>query len=143
MIIRADEGMMIKSEHYTECNNKNGAADEKRNNGKFSLHQKIHDVVRMIPYGRVSTYGRISKMVGRCTARMVGYAMAALPDGSDVPWHRVINREGRVSQRSGGDGEIIQRKMLELEGVEFDRHGRVDLASRLWPEVENDSTPGA
>ena len=106
---------------------------------RLSLHGKIHDVVRTIPYGRVSTYGRVSKAVGRCTARMVGYAMAALPEGSDVPWHRVINREGRVSLRSGGDGDVIQRRLLELEGVVFDLQGRVDLAEYLWSGPDSDS----
>ncbi|MFH1134699.1 MAG: MGMT family protein [Pseudomonadota bacterium] len=99
----------------------------------LSPRRNIYKLVKAIPHGRVSTYGRVSKMVGRCTARMVGYAMAALPEGSDVPWHRVINREGRVSLRSGGDGDIIQRKLLELEGVTFDGQDRVDLEKYLWP----------
>jgi methylated-DNA-protein-cysteine methyltransferase-like protein len=63
---------------------------------------------------------------------MVGYAMAALPAGSDVPWQRVINARGEVSARSGGGGTARQRERLEAEGVYFDARGRVDLARAGW-----------
>ena len=59
----------------------------------------------------------------------------ALPDGSDVPWHRVINARGEVSARSGGRTfEVIQRTLLEAEGVTFDPRGRVDLERFRWEE---------
>ncbi len=96
------------------------------------LHETIHDVVRTIPKGRVATYGQIAVIVERCTPRMVGYAMAAVPFGTDVPWHRVINAQGRVSARGGGDGAETQRVLLEAEGVAFDESGRVDLARVGW-----------
>ncbi len=63
---------------------------------------------------------------------MVGYAMAALPEGSDVPWQRVINHQGRVSERTQGHGKEIQRTLLELEGIQFDDRDRVDLGQVLW-----------
>ena len=103
-----------------------------KNNQDKSVYERIYDQVRRIPYGRVSTYGRIAGLAGGATARMVGYAMASLPDDSDVPWQRVINREGKVSPRKSGSGEIIQRKMLELEGVEFNDRDSVDLKIYLW-----------
>ena len=81
-----------------------------------------------MPPGRITTYGRIARQAG-CTARTVGFAMAALPAGHDVPWHRVINSQGKVSQRHDGDGSLMQRLMLEAEGVHFDSQGWVDLAA--------------
>jgi methylated-DNA-protein-cysteine methyltransferase-like protein len=82
----------------------------------------------------VATYGQVAKAAGLPGhARQVGYAMAALPDGSDVPWHRVLNARGEVSRRSGGRAfEHIQRALLEAEGVTFDAHGRVDLSRFRW-----------
>ncbi|MDE2197060.1 MAG: MGMT family protein [Gammaproteobacteria bacterium] len=98
-----------------------------------SLYARIYTAVRRIPRGRVSSYGRIARQVGGCTARQVGYAMAALPAGSAVPWHRVINHRGEISGRRAGDGAALQRARLESEGVDFDRRGRVDLRQRGWP----------
>lgn len=91
------------------------------------LYSRIYALVRRIPPGRVTTYGVIAREVG-CTAHTVGFAMAALPTGSDVPWQRVINSQGKVSPRRDGDGDFIQRQLLEAEGVRFDARGRVDLA---------------
>ena len=96
------------------------------------LYEKIYHVVRQIPVGKVATYGQIAKIVDRCTARMVGYAMAALPSNVDVPWQRVINQRGEISRRSHGDGSLRQRKLLEAEGIQFDRRGRIDLQKGRW-----------
>jgi methylated-DNA-protein-cysteine methyltransferase-like protein len=96
------------------------------------LHERIHAVVRLIPAGRVATYGQVAAIVGDCSARMVGYAMAALPYDTDVPWQRVINRMGKVSPRSGGSGAAWQRQLLEAEGLHFDDDGRVDFAVAGW-----------
>ena len=65
------------------------------------LYERIYAVVHHIPPGQVATYGQIARMVGRCTARAVGYAMAALPCDTDVPWHRVINSQDKISPRYG------------------------------------------
>jgi methylated-DNA-protein-cysteine methyltransferase-like protein len=65
---------------------------------------------------------------------MVGYAMAAAPDG--VPWHRVINREGRISPRAHDGGSDVQRALLEKEGIRFDTTGRADLGRVGWPPPE-------
>ncbi len=98
----------------------------------YSIYQKIYDVVGQIPPGKVATYGQVAKIVGRCTARVVGYAMAALPWGGDVPWQRVINTKGEISPRAHGDGRFRQRKLLEAEGIRFDSQGRVDFKSVRW-----------
>jgi len=94
-------------------------------------YRTIYDVVREIPVGRVATYGQIAAIVG-CGARQVGYAMATLPLGSDVPWHRVINAKGRVSPRASGSGATAQRTMLEAEGMEFDDSDGIDLDRHGW-----------
>ena len=93
------------------------------------LYARIYTVVRQIPRGKVATYGQVAEIVGDCTARVVGYAMAAAPD--DVPWQRVINSQGRVSERPGL-GPAVQRQMLEREGVVFDARDRVDLKRYGW-----------
>lgn len=95
------------------------------------LYASIYTLVRQVPPGRVITYGRIARHVG-CTARTVGFAMAALPSGLGIPWHRVINSQGKVSSRRNDDGDIVQRKLLEAEGVLFDPQGRIDLVSYGW-----------
>jgi len=96
-----------------------------------SIYNSIYALVRQVPPGRVTSYGRIARQVG-CTARTVGFAMAALPTGHDVPWQRVINSQGKVSPRRNGDNDLIQRLLLEAEGVQFDARGRVDLHCYGW-----------
>ena len=95
-------------------------------------HERIYAVVKRIPKGKVATYGQVARIVGRCTARMVGYATAAVPNGSRVPWQRVINSQGMISVRSHGDGDERQRVLLEKEGVKFDAKGKVDLKVFQW-----------
>jgi methylated-DNA-protein-cysteine methyltransferase-like protein len=91
-------------------------------------------VVRRIPRGRVCTYGWVADLAGLGrAARQVGYAMAALPDHTAVPWHRVLNAQGRISLRRGeGGGDLEQRFRLEAEGVVFDSGGRVSLEGFGW-----------
>ena len=102
-------------------------------------YPRIYAIVRMIPSGRVATYGQIAAIEGRSTARMVGYALAALP-GSDrsVPWQRVLNRSGALSERRGGGGVARQRRALEAEGVVFDATGRIDFDQVGWdgPDID-------
>jgi len=101
----------------------------------MSTYDRFYDVARRVPTGRVTTYGTVAREAGLPgRARQVGYAMAALPDDHDVPWHRVVNARGEVSTRSGGAAfEQIQRVMLEAEGVVFDDRGRIDLDEFGWP----------
>ncbi len=97
------------------------------------LHERIYRVVRRIPRGRVATYGQVAELAGLPRqARLVGYALHALDGGADVPWHRVINARGEVSQRAVPGDERLQRLLLEAEGVEFDRAGRVALGRARW-----------
>ena len=95
--------------------------------------QKIYRAVKRIPRGRVSTYGTIATLAGLDGhARQVGYALHALPDGSSVPWHRVVNAKGEISPRSAGDSDELQRMLLEAEGVDFTLRGVIDLRRFGW-----------
>lgn len=102
------------------------------------LYERIYNMVRRIPQGKVTTYGRIAELVGGCTARMVGYALAALKSGKapDVPWQRVINAQGKISVHGAGMGNAIQRMILEEEGILFDKNDRVDFEHFGWPGPE-------
>jgi len=96
-----------------------------------SIYNSIYALVRQVPPGRVTSYGRIARQVG-CTARSVGFAMAALPTGRDVPWQRVINTRGKSVHAVTVTTISIQRLLLEAEGVQFDARGRVDLHCYGW-----------
>lgn len=106
------------------------------------LYERIYYVVSLIPYGKVATYGQIARIVGSCTPRMVGYAMSALKPGMDVPWQRVINSKGEVSQHGDGIGSALQRQMLIDEGVVFDARGKTDFDLYGWhgPEWDWEAT---
>ena len=97
-------------------------------------YRAIYSAVSRIPPGKVATYGLIARLAGLPGhARQVGYALSALPDGSPIPWHRVVNAQGRISLRSdGGPGDSIQRILLEEEGMVFDKNGRIPLRYYLW-----------
>ena len=97
-----------------------------------ALYQNIHQIISLIPSGKVATYGQIAEIVGRCTARMVGNATSAIPQDSDIPWQRVINYRGGISQRSCGSGGLLQQKLLEAEGIVFNQNGRTDLKQYRW-----------
>ncbi len=97
------------------------------------VYQRIYAVVRRIPQGKVASYGLVATIAGLPgRARQVGYAMHALPGGTTVPWHRVVNAMGRVSRRRVPGGELTQRMLLEREGVRFSGSGRIDLKHFGW-----------
>lgn len=100
--------------------------------GASGNYRRIYAVVRRIPEGRVATYGQVAALAGLPGhARQVGYALHALDD-DEVPWHRVINAQGKVSPRSTPGWEGFQRHLLEEEGVVFTAGGRVDLSQFRW-----------
>ena len=93
----------------------------------------VYRVVRRIPEGRVSTYGEVAALAGMPrAARQVGYALNALSGDESVPWHRVINARGEISPRGERALEVGVRALLESEGVDFDRRGRIDLEIYAW-----------
>jgi methylated-DNA-protein-cysteine methyltransferase-like protein len=99
-----------------------------------SSYERIYRAVRKVPRGKVTTYGAIARMAGLPRqARLVGYALSALHDGSSLPWHRVINAQGRLSlERAGRASGVTQRLRLEREGVKVDAAGRVSLVRFGW-----------
>ena len=91
---------------------------------------RVYAAVRLIPRGRVATYGQIAAWLGVPRgARAVGWALRAL-DRDDVPWHRVVGYDGRISLRFGS-GPSLQRKRLRAEGVRF-KQGRVDIPRFIY-----------
>jgi methylated-DNA-protein-cysteine methyltransferase related protein len=97
-------------------------------------HDPVYRVVRRIPVGFVLTYGDVAALAGiPRQARRVGYALHALPDGTTVPWHRVVNARGSLSLgRAAPGGDLLQRIRLEAEGVEFDSRGLISLDRYRW-----------
>ena len=97
-------------------------------------YQRIYAVVRRIPEGKVATYGQVAVIAGLPGhARQVGYALHAIDDET-VPWHRVINAQGKVSARSEPGWEGFQRHLLESEGVTFSDRGTINLKRFRWRE---------
>ncbi len=93
---------------------------------------KIYAVIRRVPRGRVTTYGEVAALAGYPGhARQVGYALHALPAGSALPWHRVINSAGRLSLPPEAGG-AEQRLRLVAEGVMVQVGGRVNLTQFRW-----------
>ena len=97
-----------------------------------SKYADIYTIVAAIPEGRVATYGQIARLSNRPNgARQIGYALAANKDTA-LPWHRVINSQGRISARADSGYEDYQRLLLEEEGVEFSLRGAIDLSIFQW-----------
>jgi len=101
--------------------------------GRF--YERVEAFVRQVPPGTVVTYGQVALELGApAAARAVGYALNALPEGSDVPWWRVINARGAISLKGRGAQADLQRHLLEREGVRFDATGATELRRyRWWP----------
>lgn len=100
----------------------------------MSTYEAIYAVVRQIPEGKVATYGQVAELANLPRqARLVGYALFRVDAASDVPWHRVINAKGEISEspfRQGGD--YLQRSRLEQEGIEFNQEGKINLREYRW-----------
>lgn len=98
----------------------------------MSSYDRIYEVVKQIPAGRVATYGQVAKLAGLPRqARLVGYALNALHDDT-IPWHRVINSRGRISERAASGAEVLQRKLLEDEGIVFAPDNTISLLKYRW-----------
>jgi methylated-DNA-protein-cysteine methyltransferase-like protein len=104
------------------------------------LLERIWKVVAEIPRGEIASYGGIARRAGAPgRARLVGHALKVAPDSLKLPWHRVLNAQGRISLPPGSKAHRLQRRLLEAEGVHF-RNGRavashsakLDLDALLW-----------
>ena len=100
------------------------------------LYKRIYTAVKSIPRGKVATYGQIARLAGMTgQARLVGYALHCLPNNSDIPWHRIVNRFGKISlSQSGNDSGSLQRNLLEAEGIYFNMEGSLELHRYQWSE---------
>ena len=99
----------------------------------MNTFEKIYEVVRRIPVGKVATYGQIAAMAGNPRwSRVVGYALHVNPEPGVIPCHRVVDRLGRPSSSFAFGGMQIQLEMLREEGVEADENGRIDLDKYQW-----------
>lgn len=97
-----------------------------------SFTTRVIDAIRSIPSGKVATYGQIAVMAGnRRAARQVARVLHACSHTQGLPWHRVVNREGRIALRLA-HGYEDQQRLLENEGIGFDGTGRIDLERFLW-----------
>lgn len=94
-------------------------------------YEKVYELVRKVPKGKVTTYGAIGKQLSM-SPRVVGQALHANPYEGDVACHRVVNREGRIAPNFAFGGLDIQKKLLESEGVTFKDITRVDLAKNTF-----------
>ena len=100
--------------------------------GSAEKYFRIWETIMKIPHGKVATYGQIARLAGLGNhARMVGYALHASPPGINIPWHRVINSQGRISLSKEDGRYDLQRGLLEDEGVEFIRE-RINLKKYRW-----------
>lgn len=100
------------------------------NNNFFS---KVYEVVRQIPYGKVTTYGHIAKKIGAPqSARMVGYALTASHCKEDIPAHRVVNRKGLLTGKQHFEGTNLMQQLLESEGVVVEDNCIQNLENHLW-----------
>ncbi|MBQ4626955.1 MAG: methylated-DNA--[Clostridia bacterium] len=104
----------------------------------MNTFERIYEVVKQIPKGRVATYGLVALLAGNPRlARVVGYALHVNPEPRTIPCHRVVNRMGEVSTAFAFGGENMQRILLSEEGIEFTPEGKVDLKIYLWkPDKE-------
>ena len=94
----------------------------------MNTFEKIYEVVKNIPKGKVATYGQVALLAGNPRwARVVGYALHVHPEPGIIPCHRVVNREGKVAPGFAFGGEGVQRQLLESEGIIFETDGRIDL----------------
>lgn len=105
----------------------------KKSSDNTGFFADVYEVVKLIPRGKVATYGQIAKMIGRPrSARIVGYALHANPEPGIIPCHRVVNRFGALSGAFAFGGAIEQARLLEDENVDVSADCFVDLNKYGW-----------
>ena len=100
----------------------------------LNTYDRIYETVKRIPHGQVATYGQIANLTGLFRkARLVGYALFRVAPDADIPWHRVINAKGEISESPFREGnDYLQRALLEDEGISFTSTGKINLAQHQW-----------
>lgn len=109
-----------------------------KNQDNDNFFERVYQIVRQIPHGKVTSYGAIAKTLGTArSARMVGWAMNAAHNLEDVPAHRVVNRVGLLSGKHHFDGTNLMQQLLENEGINVVNNQIVDFEKYFWqPEVK-------
>lgn len=103
-----------------------------------NFFEKVYDVARKIPYGRVTSYGAIAKYLGAArSARMVGWALNASSNDDTVPAHRVVNRNGILTGKHHFSGINLMQQLLENEGIKVKNLQIVDFESLFWDPSKN------
>lgn len=101
-----------------------------------NFFERVYQVVRLIPEGKVTSYGAIAKYLGAPrSARMVGWAMNGSA-GKDVPAHRVVNRKGLLTGKHHFEGTNLMQQLLENEGVTIKEHQIQNLADHFWDPIK-------
>lgn len=99
----------------------------------MNTFERIYEVVKMIPRGRVASYGQVAAMAGNPRwSRVVGYALHVNPDPDGIPCYRVVTKDGGLSEAFAFGGINMQRELLERDGVEFTSDGRVVMEKYRW-----------
>jgi methylated-DNA-protein-cysteine methyltransferase related protein len=103
-----------------------------------NFFERVYEIVRQIPEGKVTSYGAIAKALGAAhSARMVGWAMNASHSLNDVPAHRVVNRNGLLTGKMHFDGTNLMQQLLENEGIKVKENQVVNFNQHFWtPEVD-------
>jgi methylated-DNA-protein-cysteine methyltransferase-like protein len=103
-----------------------------------NFFERVYVIVRQIPYGKVTSYGAIAKVLGAArSARMVGWAMNAAHNLEGVPAHRVVNRKGLLTGKHHFDGTNLMQQLLESEGIVVKDNQIIDLENVFWePEMK-------
>lgn len=106
-------------------------------NKNDNFFERVYSVARQIPFGKVTSYGAIAKVLGTArSARMVGWAMNACHNRDDVPAHRVVNRKGLLTGKHHFDGTNLMQQLLESEGIVVIDNQIIDLERHFWePEI--------
>ena len=98
-----------------------------------NFFERVYEVARQIPYGKVTSYGAIAKVIGAArSARMVGWAMNASHKLEDVPAHRVVNRNGLLTGKHHFDGTNLMQQLLESEGIDVIDNQIIDFEKHFW-----------
>lgn len=110
------------------------SAPARRGGSAAGFDQRVYAAVARIPPGQLATYGQIAELIGAWgCARQVGWALRRLPLPSEIPWHRVVNADGRIAMTPSREGsDWIQRQLLLAEGIPVDGEGRLPLARFRW-----------
>lgn len=104
-----------------------------KNPNNENFFERVYEIARQIPYGKVTSYGAIAKALGAArSARMVGWAMNASHNREDVPAHRVVNRLGLLSGKHHFDGTNLMQQLLESEGIKVVDNQIVDFQKHFW-----------